>query len=311
MLQKNCYLLFGGFIMIFTHVFSIPRMKFFQKIIAVSSNIPQEYFNNISKLIIAKDIVGYIFLIFTLTYIVIYDIQTLISVTYLHVSLVVFLADTQYINCVYVIEMCFKKINETLKNLKFTMMTKEPHLLRRTYHEQHNSLLLIEINKLQKEHHEVSDILKMLNSTYGLHVVASITMMFTEITFRLYFYILKLLRNNAEEIFELHFYIAMFYYVLKLTFIVRICENAKIQAQKIGNTVHDVLLSTHDVKIKEELYLFSLQLLHRNNVFCARGLVINFSLLNEITGAITMYLLILIQFHMSTPLVISNVEDKQ
>ncbi|XP_043467279.1 putative gustatory receptor 2a [Leptopilina heterotoma] len=235
---------------------------------------------------------------------------TLTALAYFNITLVVFLADMQYINYVYVIRICFEKINQNLQNLKYTMMTKEPHLLRRTYHEQNNELLLIELNNLQKQHHEVSDILKMLNSTFGLHNVASITMMFTEMTFRLYFHILKLFsKKPTDHIFEFYFYTSMIYYILKLTFIVDICEKAKNQAQKIGNTVHDVLLSTHDIKIKEELYLFSLQLLHRNNIFCARGLVINYSLLNEIAGAITMYLLILIQFHMSSPSATCSIDN--
>lgn len=251
MLQRNCFLLFGGFIMIFTYVFSIPRMYFLQKINAVSSNIPPKSFDKLAKFISVKDFFGYILIFCQTLYVLSDEIESIADLIYLHIALVVFLADMQYVNCVYIIEICFEKINKTINNLKYTMITEKPHLLRRIYHEQHNALLLIQLQNLQRQHHEISDALKLLNSTYGLHIVATVTMIFTEMTFNLYFYILKLF--SSDKIFEINFYLTMLYYVLKLTLIVGVCEKAKVQAQKIGNTVHDVLLFTHDVKIKEEV----------------------------------------------------------
>ncbi|XP_033232092.1 putative gustatory receptor 2a [Belonocnema kinseyi] len=303
MLKSNCYLLFGGFVMIFTYVFHTPRMIFLQNIMVVSSNIPAESFNRIAKFVHAKDLLGFIFLIVHLPNAYAPEIHTSLRVmTYLYITMVVYLADMQYINCVFVIKICFESVDKTLKSLEKTMVNEEPHLLRRNYHEQNNELLLMKLRNLQKHHHQVSDVLKKLNSTYGLHAVATVIMTFSEITFILYFFILKLLdqhSNVQEQIWDFNLLLTMMFYILKLILIVWVCEKGKTQAKQIGSTVHDVLLNTFDLKIKEELHLFSLQLLHRKNVFYARGLAIDSSLLNEIAGAITMYLLILIQFHLS------------
>ncbi|KYN14852.1 hypothetical protein ALC57_12961, partial [Trachymyrmex cornetzi] len=44
------------------------------------------------------------------------------------------------------------------------------------------------------------------------------------------------------------------------------------------------------------LQLFSLQLMHRKNIFSAKGIIIDATLLTELVGGITMYIIILIQF---------------
>ena len=257
MLKSNCYLLFGGFVMIFTYVFSAPRMIFLQNIIMVSSNAPAESFNKIAKFVHAKDLLGFIFLMIHLFNAYTSEIhESLRVLTYLYITMVVYLVDMQYINCVFVIKICFERIQDTLKSLKNTMISEEPHLLRRNYHEQHNVLLLMKLRILQKHHHQVSDVLKKLNSTYGLHAVATVIMTFSEITFSLYFYILKLLdqyTNVQEQIWDFNLLVTMSFYILKLVLVVWVCEKAKAQAQKIGSTVHDVLLNTFDLKIKEEV----------------------------------------------------------
>ena len=261
MLQNNCYLLFGGFVMIFTYVFSIPRMYFLKKIMMISSNIPVESFKKISVFLHGKDLLGFTFLFIHAFNACCFEIhKSLRALTYLYITILVFLVDMQYINFVSLIKICFKTIHEELKDLKNTMIMEEPHLLRRIYHEQHNILILTKFRKLQKQHYQVSDVLKKLNSNFGLHVVATVTMTFSEITFSLYFYILTLFdgnkyTNTQEQIWDFNLLITMTFYLLKLILIVWTCEKAKKQAQKIGSSVHDVLLNTFDATIKEEVTL--------------------------------------------------------
>lgn len=258
MLKSNCYLLFGGFVMIFTYVFRTPRMIFLRNMMVVSSNLPAESFDRIAKFVHAKDLLGFIFLMIHLPNVYASEIHiSLRAMTYLYITMVVYLVDMQYINCVFVIKICFERIQETLKSFEKTMVNEEPHLLRRNYHEQNNVLLLMKLRNLQKHHHQVSDVLKKLNSTYGLHAVATVVMTFSEVTFSLYFYILKHLdqyANIQEQIWDFNLHVTMMFYILKLLLIVWVCEKAKTQAQKIGSTVHDVLLNTFDIKIKEEVF---------------------------------------------------------
>ncbi|XP_012063697.1 PREDICTED: putative gustatory receptor 28b [Atta cephalotes] len=88
----------------------------------------------------------------------------------------------------------------------------------------------------------------------------------------------------------------MIYYILKLALIVWACETCKNQAQEIRTTIHDVLNSTKDKHIKDELRLFSLQLLHYKNIFSAKALNVDARFFATIVGTITTYMLITLQF---------------
>ncbi|KAL0107247.1 hypothetical protein PUN28_015649 [Cardiocondyla obscurior] len=206
-----------------------------------------------------------------------------------------------YMNCVCVLKACFKRIDDNLVNLRELVISDEPHLLRRVYHEQKNPFLLMEIKALKKRHLMVSDTVQMLNDIFSLQLLATIVMTFAEITFSLYFYIVQWkesvpIVNLEKQIWHAYFITSLLYYSVKMGFVVWACDTGKDQALEIGTTVHDVLINTSDKQLKDELQLFSLQVLHRENTFCAKGLVVDASLLTAIVGSITTYLLILIQF---------------
>ncbi|XP_011691283.1 PREDICTED: putative gustatory receptor 28b [Wasmannia auropunctata] len=86
------------------------------------------------------------------------------------------------------------------------------------------------------------------------------------------------------------------YYFIKLLLIVWVCETGKNQALKISTTVHDMLNSIKNEQLKLELQLFSLQLMHCDNTFSAKGLKLDATCLTAIMGTITTYYIILIQF---------------
>ncbi|XP_069677283.1 putative gustatory receptor 28b [Periplaneta americana] len=72
------------------------------------------------------------------------------------------------------------------------------------------------------------------------------------------------------------------------------------QANRTAVLVHKLLSKTKDPEVREELQLFSLQLLHRKVQFTACGFFpLDFTLLYSIVGAVTTYLVILIQFQIS------------
>ncbi|XP_077272005.1 uncharacterized protein LOC143902727 [Temnothorax americanus] len=301
-LQCNCYLALSCFIAVITYILSKPRMRLLQTMMEISTRVPPESYQKISRLIHAKDVFGFFFLLgqaincYSDTY-----AETLFKVLALYLTLLVFQMDMLYMNCVCVLKACFKRINDNLMNLRELVVSDEPHLLRRVYHEQRNPFLLMELKALKKRHLMVSDTVQMLNAIFSLQLLATIVMTFAEITFSLYFYIVQWKEGVAiieleKQIWYAYYITAVGYYSIKIAFMAWACDTGKDQALQIGTTVHDVLINTSDKQIKDELQLFSLQILHRENTFCAKGLSVDATLLTAIVGSITTYLLILIQF---------------
>ncbi|XP_011880785.1 PREDICTED: uncharacterized protein LOC105569181 isoform X2 [Vollenhovia emeryi] len=284
-LQCNCYYVLGGFIAVITYILSKPRMHLLQITLDISTRLPPETYQRMSRLIHAKDILGFLFLIgqasncYSDTY-----SDTIVNVITLYITLVVFQMDMLYMNCVCVLKACFKRINNNLINLRELVISDEPHLLRRVYHEQRNPFLLMELKALKKRHLIVSDTVQTLNTIFSLQLLATIVMTFAEVTFSLYFYIAQWQQNVffidlQKQIWYAYYITSIAYYSIKIAFVVWACDTGKDQALQIGTTVHDVLINTSDKQIKDELQLFSLQILHRENTFCAKGLAVDATLL--------------------------------
>ncbi|THK32951.1 putative gustatory receptor 28b [Diachasma alloeum] len=302
-LQGNCYMLLAEWIAIVSYILSSKRMRLLRDIASVSASLSALSFRQLSKIIHAKDIMGFLFLMAQATNLYSSKLDlTLSKVINMYATLVVFLMDMLYADCVLVIGECFKNINEKLLTLKTNMEKDEPHLLRRVYHEKRNPMILMEIRGIKSQHNDVSELVHSLNQTFSLQLVATVTLTFAEVTFSLYFYILQRLGksgiNLEKQIWYSYFSTSVTYYTLKLAAIVWACEISKDQAVKTGIIVHEVLIDTVDKQVKEEL--FSLQVLHRDNTFTARGLSLDATLLTSIVGGITTYLLILIQFMVSS-----------
>ncbi|XP_011880418.1 PREDICTED: putative gustatory receptor 28b [Vollenhovia emeryi] len=101
---------------------------------------------------------------------------------------------------------------------------------------------------------------------------------------------------KLNSIYNMYFMVYVLYYFIRIALIVWVCETSKNQAEKIRTTIHDVLNSTNNVQVKDELRLFSLQILHCKNTFSAKGFTVDATLLTGIMSGITTYILILIQF---------------
>ncbi|XP_011298956.1 uncharacterized protein [Fopius arisanus] len=304
-LQGNCYLLLAWWVAVVSYLLHSKRMRMLRNFASVSANLSASSFKRLSRIIHGKDIIGFLFLMIQATnlYSSRLDLATS-KVVSMYATLLVFFMDMLYADCVLVIGECFKNINEKLLTLKMNMEKDQPHLLRRVYHEKHNPLILMEIRGIKSQHNDVSELVHCLNQTFSLQLVASVTMTFAEVTFSLYFYILQCLGktgiNMEKQIWYSYFSTSVTYYAWKLVVIVWACEMSKDQAVKTGIIVHEVLIDTVDKQVKEELQLFSLQVLHRDNTFTARGLTLDATLLTSVVGGITTYLLILIQFMVSS-----------
>ncbi|XP_011880736.1 PREDICTED: putative gustatory receptor 28b [Vollenhovia emeryi] len=227
-------------------------------------------------------------------------IPVLIVVFTIYLSLLGFQITMLYVNCVCVLKACFKRINDNLAHIPNVMKNDvkqpAPSLICLV---QRNQFLLIELKTLKKQHLMVSDTVQMLNIIFSPQLLATVTATFITITFGLYFHIVRwqhgVFFSLNKELIDV-FLMSMASNIFKITLVVWACETGKNQAQEIVITIHDLLNSTNDEQIKNELHLFSLQTLHCKNTFSTKGLTVDATLLTVIVGNITTYLLILIQF---------------
>lgn len=242
---------------IITYILSGPRMRLLQTILNISSILPSESFRKLSWLIHTKDITGFSFIIvFAIVYFNKVELNPLLKLFIIYITLLVFQMDMMYMNCVCVLKACFKEINENLANL--SAVNNKLHFFSLIYHKQRNLFLLMKLKVLKKWHLMVSDTVQMLNIIFNLQLLATITMAFIEVTFNVYFYILQWKENVFVVITEKHYYYSYFvivltFFIIKITLMIWACETNKIQALEIGTTVHDVFNCTKDKQIKYEV----------------------------------------------------------
>ncbi|XP_071637366.1 uncharacterized protein [Temnothorax longispinosus] len=299
-IEVSAFYVFGIFIIIVTCIWDGPRMRLLQTLLKISSGLPLESYRKQSILIHAKDISGFLFLL--VQTMICFNLLPVLHVVFtFHITLIVFQMDMLYMNCVCVLKICFKKINDDLENL--LVLINEPHLFRRFYHKQRNPFFLMELKAIEKRHLMANNTLQMLNMIFSLQLSATVVITFTRITFSLYYCLQLVLWPNvhitsSEKLISLTlFFTSIAYYFIKIALIVWTCETGKDQAIEIGITIHNVLNRINDEQIKNELHLFSLQILHTSkNTFSAKGFTMDAPLLATLIGSITTYLLILIQF---------------
>ncbi|KYN14859.1 Putative gustatory receptor 28b, partial [Trachymyrmex cornetzi] len=283
-LELSSFYISANFIAVVAYILSGSRMHLLQTIMNVSSKLHLNSYEKLSKLIHTKDILGFFLLIIIE---VVYCIRSdfiWYRVPVPYINLMVFQMDMLYMNCVCILKACFKRIDDNLVNLRELVINDEPHLLRRIYHEHKNSFLLMEFKALKKQHLAISDTVQMLNTVFSLHILATIIITFSQLTFHLYYYITEWRISVSEDsTFDLFFHISAIVHTgthcIKIILIVWACETGKDRAMKIGITVHDLLNNISDKQVTEELQLFSVQILHRENVFSAKGLIVDVTLL--------------------------------
>jgi len=259
-LKFVCYYVCNGFIMLITHILSGPRMRLLQTILKISSTLPPECYQKLSKLIHIKDIFGIILSIMQMS---IYSFRNhMFKLNYKDVLIAVFIGyltvlefeiNMLYINCVCVLKACFKRLNENMAHLQNLVV--KPCVPRLIYHIQRNQLFLIQLKILQKQHLMISDTVQKLNLIFSLQLHATIVMTFCGIIFEVYYHTVRW-QNGIHFTFDMHFLdvlLSMIFYILKIILIIWACETGKNQAQEINTIIHDVLNSTSNAQIKNEV----------------------------------------------------------
>ncbi|XP_076657235.1 uncharacterized protein LOC143361587 [Halictus rubicundus] len=203
---------------------------------------------------------------------------------------------TLFINCLYVLNQCIRKINMSLEKLKTSLATDKPRLLRRVYHSQKKPELLSELKMLRRQHIEFSRIIDATNETFGLEIICMIALNIVDITFNLYSYLARnIVDGKIGHLWSMNIEYLSFDF-LGFIGMALVCEMVKDQMKSIGTNIHRMLVVTYDEQISTELVLFSMQVRQQNHTITAKGLVLDVTLLTKIVGIITTYLVILIQF---------------
>jgi len=257
----NIHFMLGTFIAIVWYVLSGPRMRLLQNIQEISSRLSPESYQKLSKLIHAKDIFGFLFLLWHLSMLFLNSSEMAISTMFeplrTYIAMIVFQMDMLYMNCVCILKACFKEINNTLNNCQKFMIISLDDTTRRIYCEQRNPFILMKLKNLKKQHLMVSDTVQMLNIIFSLQVLVTTIIVFKQITFFLYFHVVQwqdgIFISLDKQIHKEYFLSHIIYYLIRITLIVWACETGKNQAIEIGTTVHDVLNTISDQQIKYEV----------------------------------------------------------
>jgi hypothetical protein len=259
-----CLTILNNIMIVVTFVLSGPRMRLLQTILKISSRLPSEMYRKQSMLIHSKDIFGFLYLlIYAMCSYYYIQISVVLNVCFFYNTLLAYEMDMLYINCVCVLKICFKRINDDLANL---LINDKSHIIK-WINQEHRNLLLMELKALKKQHLMVSDTVKKLNIIFSPHLLATTAFNFIFIAFEMYFKFVHLHNELSSWTNQIH-RISIPYIVcltIKITLITWACETGKNQAKEISTTIHDVLNSTNDEKIKNEVlqnfistYLFCL-----------------------------------------------------
>ncbi|OAD59776.1 hypothetical protein WN48_08212 [Eufriesea mexicana] len=205
-----------------------------------------------------------------------------------------------YTNNVYVLYTCFQQINESLEKVKEILINDDPHLLRRVFHARKNPVLLSMLRRQKEQHLETSKAVHELNDAFSMQMEALLYLLFIDITFNIYTYLVVYNEGGKIKVFSSHIYFAVFY-VVHVIVIILIVDITRSEMEKIGWNIHRILIHTSDEKMTTELEMFSLQVLQRGNRFTMKAIVLHFTYLRQIVCGITTFLLILVQFLIDRP----------
>ncbi|CAK9827390.1 Putative gustatory receptor 28b [Anthophora retusa] len=286
----NLIMVLGPWIFFWAYISNRSMIEVLQKVSEVSRVVSPKIFHNMAKWFYMKTI---ILMMPQLSFVL--KIENIFTVTCWYMFIGVLVLNNLYVYNVFVLSTCFQQINDSLVEVRETLINDRPHVLRRVYHMQENPVLLSKLRTLKKQHYEISKIVHMLNESFGRQNLTIITLLFIDITFNIYTYLVYYTENGRIKQWFSFTIMFVFYYILNLILTVWATEDARSQVVKIGSNIHRIIIRTFDEKVTDELEMFSLQVLQTDNTFSAKGLAMDATLLTKVLSTTTTYLLILIQ----------------
>ncbi|KAH8317589.1 hypothetical protein KR074_001416 [Drosophila pseudoananassae] len=219
----------------------------------------------------------------------------------------------------YLVEMRLVMVNKVLKNLAhqwdsrslkavnqkqrslqcldsfsmYTIVTKDPAEI---------------IQESMEIHHLICEAAATANKYFTYQLLTIISIAFLIIVFDAYYVLETLLGKSKRESkfktveFVTFFSCQMILYLIAIISIVEGSNRAIKKSEKTGGIVHSLMNKTKSAEVKEKLQQFSMQLMHLKINFTAAGLFnIDRTLYFTISGALTTYLIILLQFTSNSP----------
>ncbi|XP_030239108.1 putative gustatory receptor 28b isoform X3 [Drosophila navojoa] len=212
----------------------------------------------------------------------------------------------------------FKKLHKVLKNLAhqwdtrsikavqkqrslqcldsfsmYTIVTKDPAEI---------------IQESMEIHQLICEAAATANKYFTYQLLTIISIAFLIIVFDAYYVLETLLGKSKRESkfktveFVTFFSCQMILYLIAIVSIVEGSNRAIKKSEKTGAIVHSLLNKTKSAEVREKLQQFSMQLMHLKINFTAAGLFnIDRTLYFTISGALTTYLIILLQFTSNSP----------
>ncbi|XP_068140275.1 putative gustatory receptor 28b isoform X3 [Drosophila tropicalis] len=164
------------------------------------------------------------------------------------------------------------------------------------------------IQESMEIHHLICEAAATANKYFTYQLLTIISIAFLIIVFDAYYVLETLLGKSKRESkfktveFVTFFSCQMILYLIAIISIVEGSNRAIKKSEKTGGIVHALLNKTKSVEVKEKLQQFSMQLMHLKINFTAAGLFnIDRTLYFTISGALTTYLIILLQFTSNSP----------
>nr|NP_995641.1 gustatory receptor 28b, isoform D [Drosophila melanogaster]AAS64650.1 gustatory receptor 28b, isoform D [Drosophila melanogaster] len=193
-----------------------------------------------------------------------------------------------------------KAVNQKQRSLQcldsfsmYTIVTKDPAEI---------------IQESMEIHHLICEAAATANKYFTYQLLTIISIAFLIIVFDAYYVLETLLGKSKRESkfktveFVTFFSCQMILYLIAIISIVEGSNRAIKKSEKTGGIVHSLLNKTKSAEVKEKLQQFSMQLMHLKINFTAAGLFnIDRTLYFTISGALTTYLIILLQFTSNSP----------
>ncbi|XP_020277873.1 gustatory receptor for sugar taste 43a-like isoform X2 [Pseudomyrmex gracilis] len=152
------------------------------------------------------------------------------------------------------------------------------------------------ISQLVVVHGSLCDTVTLINSAYGVVILVITITCLIHLIITPYFLIMEA-DGRREPLFLFVQGLWCIFHIWRLLIVVQPTYSATTQGKKTAVLVSQLLSVNRDREGRKQLEIFSLQLLHRPLEFSACGLfALDRTLVTSIAGAVTTYLVILIQF---------------
>ncbi|XP_011686318.1 PREDICTED: gustatory receptor for sugar taste 43a isoform X2 [Wasmannia auropunctata] len=152
------------------------------------------------------------------------------------------------------------------------------------------------ISQLMTVHASLCDTVMLINAAYGVVALVITITCLIHLIITPYFLIMEA-DGRREPLFLAVQGLWCIFHIWRLLMIVQPTYTATTQGKKTAVLVSQLLSTSPDKESRKQLEIFSLQLLHRPLEFSACGLfTLDRTLVTSIAGAVTTYLVILLQF---------------